>query len=63
MLGNYRVPGIRNEANYYPVHMQAAGVERFGLSVEHTQISSLSSEGVVEGLVRSGSVRIQKILA
>ena len=29
------------------------------MSVEHTKISSLSSEGLVEGLVQDRSVRIQ----
>ena len=31
------------------------------MSVEHTKISSLSSEGLVEGLVQNRSVRIQHL--
>ena len=33
------------------------------MSVEHTKISSLSNEGLVEGLLQDRSVIIQKILA
>ena len=45
--------------NYYPMRMRSRG-KVIGLSVSRP--NSLSSEGLVEGLVQDRSVRIQKII-